>query len=399
MIGTDFLQNRMPHVYFFCCDEQDNLQEDVIALAEGLVELGIPFYANCNYWLQSTTPGDYLFKHTPDVTPDDCDIVVVSYTWPFWVKMKTFERRLRPLPEGLFKKGRKYQTVYMDFADGYQTASWAPEFRQFDFILRTKFNHRAFHHKNMHPWVLGLNNRILQATAGGAPFSERRRTALSNFNASHPNQHGTRRLARQNFVPKLETLMPLDTTTDDLSIEPSDPHEALMWFQTGGRFSRAYYERLKHSQAVLCFCGDLIPPQPFHDPQRYLVGGNRAKLVRAWYEFLGFFDSRPGRVIQWDSFRFWEALAAGCATFNLDLDVYGAQLPVMPANGKHYLGVDFSRVDAVVDRLRQEPRLLEQVAAEGRRWALENYAPKPTVQRLFALLGHENERYPSERGI
>ena len=50
----------MPRVYFFCGNEQGNLQEDVIALAEGFVELGIPFCGNCEYWLQSTRSNDYL---------------------------------------------------------------------------------------------------------------------------------------------------------------------------------------------------------------------------------------------------------------------------------------------------------------------------------------------------
>src|SRR5438132_4098630 len=96
----------MPRVYFFCGNEKGNLQEDVIALAEGLVELRIPFYGNCDYWLQSTQSDDYLIRHHPDVTPDDCDIVVVSYTWPYWVRMKTFDLIQRPLPRDLFKKER-----------------------------------------------------------------------------------------------------------------------------------------------------------------------------------------------------------------------------------------------------------------------------------------------------
>ena len=37
-------------VYFFCRDEEANLQEDVIALAEGFNALGIPHFANTNYW-------------------------------------------------------------------------------------------------------------------------------------------------------------------------------------------------------------------------------------------------------------------------------------------------------------------------------------------------------------
>src|SRR4029077_8511261 len=56
----------LPRVYFFCSDQPGDLQEDVIALAEGFAELGIPFFANCNYWLQSTDPDAYLFRHTPD---------------------------------------------------------------------------------------------------------------------------------------------------------------------------------------------------------------------------------------------------------------------------------------------------------------------------------------------
>ena len=90
----------MPRVFFYCSDETGNLQEDVIALAEGLTELGVPFHANCDYWLQSTKPGDYLFRHSPDVIADDCDIVVISYTWAQWVRMGDFKVRRRPLPEG-----------------------------------------------------------------------------------------------------------------------------------------------------------------------------------------------------------------------------------------------------------------------------------------------------------
>lgn len=376
----------MPRVFFYCSNEPGNMQEDVIALAEGFLELGIPFHANCDYWLQSTTPGDYLFRHDPDVTPDDCDVVVISCTWPHWVRMKTFDLRRQPLPPGLFKEGRKYVTVYMDFHDGYKTVSWEPEFRAFDFILRTKYNRRAFHPENMRPWTYGLNNRIVQATAGGAPFSSRRRVALTNFNASHPYQHGARNLAQRLLEPELKKVLPLDNTKDDLSVEPRDPYEALMWHQTGGRFSRSFYERLKGSQAVLTFCGEIIPPAPFQDPERYLVGGNRAKLLRAWYALLGIFDPRHDRSIHWDSFRFWESLAAGCATINVDLDRYGVVLPVMPVNGRDYLGLDFSHIKEFVERLRDEPAVLEKVAAEGKRWAEEHYSPKATARRFLDMV-------------
>lgn len=379
-----------PRVYFHCRPEEDNLQEDVITLAEGLRALGVPFHASCNYWRESPSdPDSYLLRHDPAVTPDDCDIVVVSYTWPKWTRMGTFEQVRRPLPEGLFKPGRRYRTVYMDSHDGHRTVSWEPEFRAFDLILRSKLNRRAWHPDNLRPWVLGFQQRILDATAGAPPFAERRRALLVNFGASHPYPHGSRDYAKKYFEPHIARLLPTDATKDDLSREPADAYDALMWRQTGHRFSRSYYERLKHSQAVACFCGDLIPPMPWKRPEQYLIGGgNRARLSRAFYETLAKLDPRPRRSVQWDSFRFWEALTAGCAAFNLDLAHYGVELPVMPENWKHYIGIRFDRVPEAIDRLAAEPALLERIARDGREWALEHYAPRAMAGRFLDWCGH-----------
>lgn len=390
---------KIPKVYFYCREEIENLQEDVIALAEGLAELNIPFYANCNYWRQSTKPDDYLFRHDPNVRPDDCDIVVVSYTWPTWTKPKVFEAVERPLPHGLFKTGRNYFTVYMDSHDGYRTVSWKPEYRQFDLILRSKMNRRAWHPDNMRPWALALTNRVIDATANVAPFASRRHVLLVNYGASHPYPHGTRELAHARFDKKIERLIPLDRTKDDLSIEPDESYDALMWRQTGFRFSRSYYDRLKASQAVACFCGDMIPPMPFRGAERYLVGGNRAKIRRAFFDALSVMDPRPLRSVQWDSFRFWEALAGGCAAFNVDLEHYGVTLPVMPENWKHYLGVDFARVDRFIARLREEPATLDRIAENGRRWALEHYSPRAAALRLLGYFNFKpQDAFAPNRG-
>lgn len=377
----------VPRVYFYCRDEEANLQEDVIALAEGLDALGVSHSSSANYWRRSDTPGDYLLRHDPAVTPDDCDIVVVGYTWPSWMEPGTYRVDRRPLPAGLFKPGRRYRTVYMDSHDGYRTVSWEPEFRQFDLILRSKLNRRAWHPSNMRPWVLGLNSRILDATAGAPPFADRRPQILINFGASHPFPHGTRELAASRFEPRITRVLAADRTKDDLSQAPAGAADALLWRQTGGRFSRAYYERLKASQAVACFCGELIPPAPFHGADRYLAGGNRARLRRALFEAAAMVDRRPRRSIQWDSFRFWEALAAGCVAFNLDLEHYGVALPVMPTNWEHYIGIDLDRVGEAVDRIEADPSILGRTAAAGRRWAIEHYSPAALAGRLLAWAG------------
>lgn len=373
-------------VYFYCRSEPGVLQEDVVTLAEGFLELGVPFSGNCNYWRQSTDPGDYLIKHDPEIQPDDCDVVVVSYFWPLWTTMGEFKTFSSPLPENLFKAKRRYRTVYMDNHDGHRTVSWGPEFRQFDLILRSKLNKRAWHPENMKPWVLGFTNRILRATAGALPFAQRERKVLVNFGASHPFGHGTRTLAAKTILPELKKLIPFDTTKDDLKCVPVDPYEALMWEQTGMRFSQRYYDRLKSSQAVACFCGDMIPPMPWRDPGQYLVGGNKAKFKRAFFEALAKLDPRPSRSVQWDSFRVWEAWVAGCATINIDLDLYGPLLPVLPENWKHYIGVDLQHPERTIERIRDEPGLLERVATEGRKWALEHYSPVAMARRMLNMV-------------
>jgi len=383
-----------PRVFFYCSDEPGNLQEDVIALAEGLSELGVSFHANCDYWLQSTKPRDYLLRRSPDITAEDCDIVVVSYTWVQWVRMGDFELRRRPLPEGLFKPGRRYVTVAMDNGDGYRTISWQERFRPFDLILRSKFNCRAAAPANMRPWAYGLTNRVVKATQNLSPFSQRANSVLVNFNVSHPFRYGARDLAARRFEPQIGAVLAVDRTRDDLSREPSDPYAALMWRQTGGRFSRDYYERLKRSKAVACFCGDIIPPAP-HCPESYLVGGNRARLRRAFFAALGLFDSRPPRAVGADSFRFWEALAAGCAAINIDLEHYGVTMPVMPRNGVHYLGVNFARVKDFIEKLREDVGLLEHVAAQGRAWAQTYYSPKAVAERLLAMAGRSAATVPA----
>jgi hypothetical protein len=237
----------------------------------------------------------------------------------------------------------------------------------------------------MKPWVLGINERILRATEEGKEFSKRKRTMLVNFGASHPYPHGTRELAEKRFFPEIKKWIPLDGTRDDLTKEPKDSYDRLMWRQTGYRFSRSYYERLKNNQAMACFCGEMIPAMPFRNPECYLVGGNKAKIRRICYEMLGKLDPRPPRSVQWDSFRFWEALAAGCAAINIDLERYGVVLPVMPENWKHYIGINLENIDADVERLKAEPDCLERIAAAGRKWALDNYSPRAMALRLLKL--------------
>lgn len=370
-------------IYFHCRDNPAAYQDDVVVLADGLQQLGCEVFGNCNYWRRSPAADDWLVHHDPLVRPEDCDIVAVSYIWIRWIDA-SFRIEECPLPDWLFAPGRRYKTAYLDYDDGYATASWRPEFRAFDAIFRPKYNRRCFHPANHRSWALGLNTRMIEMTAGAPAWRDRRREVLVNFGASHPYVHSARALAGPPFIAAAQGHLAINDRRDDLSIASADPYDRLMWEQTQHRHSRDYYERLKSAQAVVAFCGELIPPAPFHP--RYLAGGRRAKISRKLHETLALFDPRPPRLIQWDSWRFWEGLAAGCLVFNLDLPHYGVELPVMPEPFVHYVPVRADNAGEAFVRLAREPGLGERIAAQGCAWALEHYSPVTLARRFLETL-------------
>ncbi len=80
------LTNFNGKIYFFCLprgegEKEDQFQHLLICLGEGFRELGISFVSNINYWQESTEKQEYLFRHDPAITTDDCSIVVFSNNW------------------------------------------------------------------------------------------------------------------------------------------------------------------------------------------------------------------------------------------------------------------------------------------------------------------------------
>lgn len=375
--------NQPPRIYFYCRDNSFAYQDDVVVLADGLRQLGWEIHGNCNYWRTSLVADSWLVRHDPAVRPEHCDIVAVSYIWPRWHDNE-FRILEQPLPADLFAPGRRYRTAYLDLDDGYRTMSWRPEYRQFDAIFRAKYNVRCFHPSNHHPWVLGINARMLEFTAGAPPWSQRQPELLVNFNASHTYVHGARAKAGPPLIRAAQSSFAINDRRDDLKQVPADPYDRLMWEQTQKRHSRSYYERLKSAQAVAAICGELIPATPF-EPD-YLVGGRRAKLRRLLHDAVSVLDPRPPRLIQWDSWRFWEALSAGCLVFNFDLPYYGIRLPVMPENFVHYIGLRLDNMDEVFARLKRDPDLAPRIAAAGHAWAMQNYTPVALARRFLSTL-------------
>jgi len=353
-------------VYFYVTPlgppDNNGYPHPLVALAEGLRELGVPTYANINHWRESPDSEAFLFTHDADVSPRDCTAVVLDNCWTHaaW-----------PLPEELFKPGRRFRTAFFDFEDSYPSVATREEFRGFDFVFRPHWNSHLEFPDNFRPWAFGPTMRILRETAAGLPFASRARHILVSYRVGHP----VRDLAGSRFLKPFQHVLPAYRYSDSFQ-EPPEGYHHLQWHQTGRRHNTAYYAQLNRAQACACFGGTLIAPAIA--PRHTLQGLVQRVQVRM--------NRLPKFVCQWDSFRLWESWASGAATFHVDLEKYGARLPVMPGNCEHYIGVDLQKPRDMVERLRDDPMLLDRVAASGRQWALEHYHPVEVARRFLATL-------------
>jgi len=372
---------KFPLKIYFYCDPRENLpigdkfQHLLVCLAEGFQELGISFFSNVNYWQNSLETEEYLFQYHAHVTPDDCSIVILTNNW---------YHAQQPLPKKLFHPQRQYITVYLDGEDDDKTYTKRPEFRQFYCIFRTHFNSKLNYGHNFHPWGFGLSNRILQELNTVPSFTDRKKQILVNFR-HWKSGHFVRNLSCGQFIPQIENILSVNNFIDDPNHHQEGYHY-LQWLQTGGRHYPNYYQRLQESVACTCFGGFFVPSWP----------NNPGNLVnRTIKQLLANLKLQSNTILQWDSWRFWESLAAGCVTFHVDFEKYGIALPVMPENWRHYIGVDLDNVQATTDRIMENPEILEYIAKEGRHWAIKYYSPVPTALRLLEIVYQKQTKIPS----
>ena len=359
-------------IYFLCHPdtgppEHRIRQHGQVCLAEGLRALGVRAFANVDYWRESVESDRYLLRVNPDVAPSECSAVVCSADW---------FRRGGTLPSELLRSDRSHALVLIDDEDGSRTLGYSPLARRFDLVLRCHFNDRLDSPENIRPWAFGLSERVLRELTPVPKREGRAASLLVNFRPQR-RVHSVRRVARKHVVPKLERLLAIDDTIERRSSAPQDPYHRLQWQQTGRRHHPAYYRRLRSSLACAAWGGFFVPTRPTDQTS---FGSRVLKHVLSRLEL------SSSRVIQWDSWRLWEALAAGCATYHLDLDRYGCRLPVMPENWRHYIGIDFGDVDTAIARIQADQTLMERVGTAGAEWARTHYSPEPTARRLLVLV-------------
>lgn len=205
----------------------------------------------------------------------------------------------------------------------------------------------------------GLSRSTVEATRDASPFERRQRRALRNFRATL-NQ-GVRGLLDLAYIPSLERRIDVDRT--DYA-------------------GASYLQALMNSQICLAYGGDFfsaLQTNPYlAKAQPQIVENHRFAELHA-----------PAVIMRWDSWRFWESLAAGCLTVHLDFGASGFKLPVMPEPWVHYAPIDLANLTGSIAQLFDREKEWPEIAARGRAWALEHYAPLPTTLRMLSdILTH-----------
>jgi hypothetical protein len=353
-------------IYFFCFPlgppERAGYQHQLISIAEGLRELNISFYSNINYWNLDPINQNYLFLNDNSIDYRDCAAVVFSSTMFNYDSMHL-------LPNDLFNDERTYKIIFIDDSDGFITPGFNL-YKKVDIVLKSHYNKKYKYPENFRPWQFGLTNRIIDAL-NPKPFQERKKEVLVNFRVSHK----LRDQAERDIMPVISKFLKENDETD--SIEDNKLIEdQLNWHQTGRRHYSSFYQRLSNSAACACFGGEF---------QNALSNkeGRAAYYLRQLNNKINLI--KPDRVLQFDSWRFWESLAAGCCVLQVDLNKYGIKLPVMPANNRHYIGVDFNNTSSL-NKVFSNEKILEDISESGKEWALKYYSPKQTAIRFLDLL-------------
>lgn len=377
-------------VYFHIEDDVP-YDDAVVYLAEGLQELGYACRASRDFgW---TGVGNEPLVRRGELSSQRWAVAFIDYTaFRFdTIDNKGVYHRREKQPDIDSLTEYANMVVLIDLEDGYSNrCADDPRIR---LIFRAKFNARCKQSSKSRPYVLGVQQRCLDLARRSEDSREGPMAILDSYGFTHPYDHVARTRFREEIIPLLarEGIAVKRRTAGSLTVPPEDPVSARWWHLTMGKHNPAYYELVRSYPMHSCICGDVIPAFPY-DPSSILVGGNKARLRKVFYSTLTVLLGRRERLIQWDSWRFWETLALGVVPLMYDLDKFGVCLPVMPENWTHYVGIDPDNPSNSVKQLKRRWNDLPIIAAAGRKWMLEHYSPAANARRVMETIQGVGEK-------
>lgn len=356
--------------YFFCEPLVDlntypnantDYQHCTIALAEGLVALGHTCYGNVDYW-QSYPDAPFLIQTHHEIKNHEA-IIISSH----WLLKQDRNSILETLPTHI--------PVFLmaDMQEEIFNVLHLPNLQCFEKILLAGYVSSYDYPNNVVPWAFGLSNRIIEMTQK-YERGEKTPSLLYNFRMGHTSRALVEKYMLSSFATMFEINRNIDNTLG------TSAYDMLMDKQTGRRHYPSYYKTLARTNAIASFGGYFSAA----------ISKNRfAMMNRVAFKLIRAMGHTSHTLIQHDSWRWWEGLAAGCLSFHVDFDECGVVYPVPFKNFKHYIGVPLRffkphRSKDFIDFLPREK--FESIRKQGRDFALQHYAPISVAKRFLNFL-------------
>ncbi|MDE1178843.1 MAG: glycosyltransferase [Edaphobacter sp.] len=342
-----------------------------ILFAEGLRALGWRIVSDVETW-RPQPDAPFLFPGDVDAPrPADCDLLVVAEDY--------FMLQGSPaLPVAI--TSCSVPAVFLDRRDLGDNLRdlYSKPYERFAAIFRTHGNRRFRYPANLRQMVFGISDRIAEASvvAASEVVNEPREGLIWNFRHKQ-FPHTVRVWAEKEVRPVLESGVPFRSEVDP-EVE-NNLYDNLMLRQTEGRHFPAYYRRMASSTMAACFGGWFLLPVPQQEAGPACMWGRRVM------KSLG---RTSTMIAQWDSWRMWEAFAAGTAVLHLDMERNGFLFDgPQPEPMKHYIAVSLDRPAESLRPLLDHPDEVRRIGEAGRIWALEHYTSRPIAARMLKEIG------------
>jgi len=371
----------MPIVKFFITPVypygNDHYYHEMIALAEGFIELGYSVIGNCNYWYTPSI-NKFLIEENINV---DFDIGIYDYRYA-----TSFAHLLFRNGYPNFDKSKKH--ILIDRND-WHSPIWLNDKRYldvFDVIAAGNLYSNFSYPEKIKPWAIGLTKRIINTIDQFYDKNKDREAVIGyNFRVDH-----NMRSELLGSLKRKELNYPITSKFTNKSDEIANRDDLEFYKKSTERHSLTYYKILTETIGFLAF-GGYYEMKPYY----YLPYTLFQKIARKPYYYRYNKLKRNGKdftnqifIFQHDSFRFWEVLYSGSVAINIDLKFWNFNLPETPEEGKHYLGVkslignDFDKILNSADKKK-----LLNIGIEGREWVYNNYSPKAQAKRILNYIG------------
>lgn len=360
----------------------DNYCPEAVQLAYGFKTLGYEVTGNIDYW---QVDDGYLIPEDLDNEAYDLAIMdhrFVHHTKPWVIKHHVDAGRLGSVPKVLLERQCGQERSPQWNRDG-----WLAFFDLICVTDRTSWHPK---HPRIISWPIGIIPEAVKEIEGHR--TEKNDAVLHNFRVTHDARGQVLEAlkAHKRLLRNRRLIQSIDLN------EGGGGANGKLNEATGGRYNPNYFKAINEFSAFLT-CGGYLQTKPFCY-ERYDAAGKThlpldVRVKRKWNwnrsQFFGLSGSNKTNVIlQWDSFRWWEALCADCAPVMLDFDHWGLDLPVIPIEGEHYIGIkdldDASWIERLGSMTLDE---LKKIGLAGRHWFHRHYSPSAQALRLLEAIG------------